>query len=128
MSGKAVEDHELKCPDCDSSMALMKDRHGIRYRCRDLDCRGAHGAHPDGKPFGIPADAETRRARIEAHDAFDRIWKSKKMDRGRAYIWLRQEMQVDEVGSHIGQFDVTMCKKLVATVRNCWPELFPFDD
>lgn len=109
-------------------MAIVRDHFGIRYRCRSLECKGAHGCHPDGKPMGTPANAETRRARMQAHDALDRLWKSKKMSRGGAYAWMRQELSLSDTEAHVGSFDVIMCKKLVDTVRNCYPELFPFED
>lgn len=127
VDGKAMTDHELHCPDCGDSMALMKDRNFVGYKCRSLECRGSHGCHPDGSPVGKPADAKTRKARILAHDTFDRIWKSKKMTRGRAYVWMRHELGMAEDECHIGSFDAETCKKLVQAVRASFPDLFPFD-
>lgn len=109
-------------------MALMKDRNSVGYRCRSLDCRGSHAAHPDGSPVGKPADAKTRKARITAHEAFDRIWRTKRMTRDRAYVWMRHELGLSKEECHIGSFDVATCKKLVQKVRECYPDLFPFDD
>lgn len=128
VGGKALQEHELECPDCGDSMALLNDRYGTRYRCRDLECKGAHGAHPDGRPLGEPVDAATRKARIEAHDAFDRIWRAKRMSRSAAYAWMRSEFSLSEEEAHIGKFPAITCRQLVLKVKNSFPELFPFDD
>jgi hypothetical protein len=127
VDGKAMQDYELCCPDCGDSMALMKDRNFVGYRCRSLDCRGSHASHPDGSPVGTPADARTRKARTLAHEAFDRVWRTKKMTRGRAYAWMRNELGMTEEECHIGSFDVETCRRLVQKVRGYYPDLFPFD-
>jgi hypothetical protein len=128
LDGRAMEDHELSCPDCGDSMALMKDRNFVGYKCRTLECRGSHGAHRGGKPLGTPADATTRKARIEAHAVFDRLWESKKITRDRAYAWMRQELCLNKEECHIGSFDVATCKRLVQRIREAYPDLFPFND
>lgn len=128
VQGQVMQEHELDCPDCGDSMTLVADRVFTGYRCRNLECRGVHGCHPDGTPVGTPADRDTRKARMRAHEAFDRLWKTEKMTRTRAYIWLANMLDVERDKCHIGLFDVTMCKKLIQTVKNCYPELFPFDD
>lgn len=85
-----VEEYEVFCAECGSKMKLRfshkYDRHF--YGCvRFPDCLGAHGAHPDGKPLGIPASKETRSARIRAHAAFDKLWQGAdaRMNRNQAY-------------------------------------------
>jgi len=128
VDGRAMDDYELSCPDCGDSMALMKERNFVGYKCRSRDCRGSHAAHPDGRPVGTPADARTRKARALAHDAFDRIWRTKRMTRDLAYAWMRQELSLSKEECHIGSFDGPTCKKLVQTVRESFPDLFPFDD
>lgn len=127
VDGRPMKDHGLTCPDCGDSMAIMKDKSFIGYRCRSLDCRGSHAAHPDGRPVGTPADARTRRARVEAHEAFDRVWKYGRMSRDQAYLWMQESLGIKSSKCHIGSFDVATCRKLVQTVKNCYPELFPFD-
>ena len=108
-------------------MAIMAERGTVGYKCRSLNCRGSHACHPNGSPVGTPAVAKVRKARIRAHAAFDRLWQSKLMTRDRAYAWMRERLGLTEDESHIGRFDETMCQRLVETVRNCHPELFPFD-
>ena len=70
--------HKKDCPDCGAPMELVPSQLGEDrwyYRCTTYpDCRGSHGAHPDGSPLGIPADAETREYRKLAHAAFDKLW------------------------------------------------------
>ena len=35
------------------------------------ECKGAHGAHPNGKPLGTPANEETKQLRQIAHTYLD---------------------------------------------------------
>jgi hypothetical protein len=72
------------CPECGERMVLRASRYGLFYGCERFPlCNAAHGAHRDtGKPLGVPADAETKRARIRAHDAFDTLWKTGRTVRG----------------------------------------------
>jgi ssDNA-binding Zn-finger/Zn-ribbon topoisomerase 1 len=79
-------------------------------------CSGIHGAHPDGRPLGIPADAETKRARIAAHAAFDRLWRGGQMSRGEAYRWLQTALGMTKEEAHIGRFDAATCARVVAAV------------
>lgn len=83
-------------------------------------CEGIIGAHPDGRPLGIPADNETKGARIRAHAMFDTIWKdagSNQLSRKGAYAWMRKAMGLTKEQAHIGNFDKTQCEQLVDHVR-----------
>jgi len=107
-------------------MELRGINEKLYYVCISVGCKGIHGSHPDGKPLGIPAKANIRKARSAAHIAFDRIWEHKKMTRTEAYAWLSKIMGVQE--AHIGNFDAEQCRKIVTTVKTEFPELFPFSD
>ena len=50
---------------------------------------------------------------MRAHDAFDPIWKSRKMSRKKAYSWLAEKLKLPEEKTHIGMFDIGMCKKVI---------------
>lgn len=97
-------------------MVLRESRYGKFWGCsRYPDCRGTHGAHQaDGRPLGIPADKETKKARIEAHAAFDLLWKGREMSRTDAYRWLGEAMGLAPEERHIGQFTKEQCARLVA--------------
>lgn len=103
----------LNCPDCGAPMALRSGRHGPFYSCtRYPACKGSHGAHPDGRPLGTPADAATRAARVAAHRAFDRLWsRAVPGSRKRAYAWLASELGVAVV--HMGEMDAATCARVV---------------
>jgi ssDNA-binding Zn-finger/Zn-ribbon topoisomerase 1 len=115
----------LLCPECGAPMVLRtttKHYYGNGqprkfYGCtRYPECGGAHGAHPNGEPIGIPADAETKRARMAAHDAFDRLWKGElggTMTRKQAYRELQRVMGMTEEQAHIGRMDKQQCARLV---------------
>lgn len=83
------------------------------YRCAPC---GAHvGCHPGTtNPLGRLANAELRKAKMDAHAAFDPLWKGKKRARRQAYAWLAHELGIDVSRCHIGEFDVAQCRRVVA--------------
>lgn len=92
------------------------------------------GVHPGTfKPLGRLADSELRRAKRDAHAAFDPLWmKRLELDkregkgttrnkaRGRGYKWLAEQLGVDAKNCHIGHMDVAQCRRVVevCTRRN----------
>lgn len=134
-----MTDETIPCPECDGHLVLRRSKHGLFYGCsRFPRCRAAHGAHPDGTPLGVPAGPETKQARIRAHEAFDRLWKSietlydrplddsakrraLKAARRRAYAWLRVMLELTEEECHIGRFDKTTCDRVVEICEGVTP-------
>jgi ssDNA-binding Zn-finger/Zn-ribbon topoisomerase 1 len=114
---------KVTCGECGADMVL---RQSPKYPapfwgCTQFpECRGTHGAHPDGRPLGIPANRETKDKRIEAHKHFDPIWEQKLMTRKEAYRRLAKEMGVAEV--HIGESDIETCEKIIQISRQIWHE------
>jgi hypothetical protein len=53
------------------------------------------------------------KARIEAHRAFDPLWKFDVMSRDGAYEWLARKMNLSKDACHIGLFDETQCAQVV---------------
>jgi len=106
--------HAVSCGDCGAAMVLRASRYRPFYSCsRFPACRGSHGAHPDGSPLGVPADAATRQARTDAHAAFDRTWRGgAKGARQRAYAWLAGKMGRKVV--HIGEMSAAECAEVIA--------------
>jgi ssDNA-binding Zn-finger/Zn-ribbon topoisomerase 1 len=102
------------CPECGAEMVLRGSRFGLFYGCeRYPDCKAAHGAHANGKPLGVPANEETKKARIAAHNAFDQLWKSGKMKRKDAYKWLSKALEMKIEKCHIGAFDAETCERVI---------------
>lgn len=115
--------YQVPCPDCSKLMELRRSRfkNSWWYACPDWpSCQGCHGAHPDGKPLGKPANQETRNLRRAAHALFDPIYecypkgKQRREARWRAYMWLAYAMGVDIKLAHIGEFDADQCRQLIA--------------
>lgn len=114
-------EYALKCAQCGSPMRLRYSRKHDRhfYGCTSWpDCDGTHGAHPDGRPLGKPADKVTKSARMRAHEAFDQLWKGDAplMTRAQAYSWLEAYFDLDEGEGHIGRFTKEQCEMLVAAM------------
>lgn len=108
------------CPTCSNPMELQqtnKWRYPHNNRPRWFWRCGAdevtHGAHPDGRPLGTPADDETKAARIEAHSALDDLIAVKVWDKRRAYEWMQQAMGLTPEQAHIGRFYKKQCEALM---------------
>ena len=124
----------VNCGECGAPMRLRETK---KYWTRDgepkkffgcsrwPECNGIHGAHPDGTPLGIPANAVTKAARIRAHDAFDRLWKDETspLTRKQAYAWMQAAMGLTKEQAHIGNFDLIQCDTLIERVKAYATEL-----
>jgi len=90
------------------------------YRC--APCNAYVGCHPGTiTPLGRLANAELRKAKMNAHAAFDPLWRQGYMCRRQAYEWLAQELGIDSEDCHIGMFDVATCKQVVDVCQNAEP-------
>lgn len=102
------------------SKVIYGKSYGMIYLCRH--CDAYVGVHKEtDKPLGRLADAELRRWKRDAHEAFDPLWKCGRF-RGRrnaAYQWLSERLGLPVEKTHIGMFDVCLCEK---TVQICLTE------
>jgi ssDNA-binding Zn-finger/Zn-ribbon topoisomerase 1 len=116
MSESAAERlHALPCPECGASLRLRKSKFGQFYGCERWPlCTGTHGAHPDGRPLGVPANTEAKAARHEAHLALEKI--EAIMGRTAAYKWLATVLHIERVDCHIGLFGIEQCQRVVGAV------------
>jgi len=53
-----------------------------------------------------------------AHRAFDPFWKSGSRSRKQAYAWLAELLGIPVEETHIGMFDVYLCKRVVELCEN----------
>lgn len=115
--------NNISCGECGSPMVLRKSAKFPKpfWGCsRFPDCRGTHGAHADGRPLGVPANKETKAARIEAHRVFDVIWQNNFMSRSQAYKLLAKKLGVKQV--HIGESDIETCEKIMRACKEIFYE------
>lgn len=113
---------DLKCGECGALMILRKSRKfGTPfYGCsRFPECRGTHGAHPDGRPRGIPGDRKTNEARNHAREFVDRLWKRGLMTRNQAHAWMRQTMKTGD--DSFSSFTIEQCEHLVQAMQRGSP-------
>lgn len=129
--------HFLDCPDCGSKMQLRKSKfsNGLWYACEFYpQCKGSHGAHPDGKPLGRPADGVTKHWRIKAHDLLDPIYecypkgRPRRHARWRAYMWVAYAMNLSMVDAHIGLFTIEQCQQLIGFIQAENYIIAPYED
>lgn len=116
---EGIAHQDLACPECGSPMELaFSDRFFYRksgqrrpyYRCYKYpECKGTHGAHPNGAPLGKPATHEVRQLRIRVHAALDRIypWKTKK-GRRATNKWLLEHGLGE---GHVANMGAEECKR-----------------
>ena len=113
-----------KCPYCGARSALVKGQviyprrpdlfSKFFYQC--APCDAYVGCHPTGTgkiPLGRLANAELRRAKSDAHAAFDQLWRNGNMSRHQAYKFLARELGLAASETHIGMFDLNQCKRVV---------------
>ena len=93
--------------------------YGPVWDCRACDAYvGVNGL--TGLPHGTLANKELRYWRKLAHAMFDPLWQKKKhgVSRHAAYQHLARFLGVPEGVTHIGMFDVVLCKSVVRLCSN----------
>jgi len=119
LSDTGVKEHDVTCPSCQSKMVLKNSKYGLFYSCSTwpkCDCK--HSAHQGtGEPMGVPADKETRQARITAHPEFDQLWKGHRaaISRKEAYSTVGKAMGLAEL--HIGSLTKVQCIHLISLLK-----------
>jgi hypothetical protein len=97
---------------------------GKVYLCRP--CNAWVGTHQGGAtPKGRLANATLRKLKIEAHAAFDPLWRAamklrgwkKNEARNRAYDWLSKSMDIPRSECHIGMFNEQRCSEAIQICR-----------
>lgn len=108
------------CPYCGRKAEYVDSKvvygrsYGMIYLCRN--CLAYVGVHKGtDRPLGRLANAELRRWKNAAHDAFDPLWKYGRFKgrRSAAYSWLASKMGLPIEQTHIGMFDVPECKQVI---------------
>ena len=112
----------MTCPYCSEPAALVTGEAIYPHRpdlytkkfWRCAPCDAHVGCHPGSeKALGRLADAELRRAKMQAHAVFDPLWKSGKYSRSGAYQMLAHKLGLKKADCHIGMFDVDQCKRVI---------------
>lgn len=115
----------IKCPYCGSRAFLRpasviygakaSDPTAPYYVCAHYPaCDSYVAAHRRTRlPMGTLANAQLRRKRIQAHAAFDRLWKDGLMNKRQAYLWLQAKLDLPEQEAHIGRFSAFRCDQVI---------------
>jgi hypothetical protein len=114
------------CSEC-GVKAVLKDSkiiYGISYGRKVWVCPNHPkcdqyvGCHKGtDKPLGKLCNQETRGYRIRAHEAFDRLWKSRIITRENAY---RELEFFFNRRIHIGESDIETCKAIIEWSNSLW--------
>lgn len=89
---------------------------------------GTHAGSKVHKPLGRLANAELRKAKVAAHEAFDWLWKSGKSSRQDAYTWLAGAMGMSIQECHIGMFNERQCYEVVSIMSRRKDEILDDGD
>lgn len=122
---KKIIPEEVYCDYCgrkaefvDSKIIYGKS-YGMIYLCRN--CMAYVGVHKGtAKPLGRLANAQLRYWKKRAHASFDPLWKYGRFkgSRNAAYAWLAKSLNLPVEETHIGMFDVGMCKRVIQICSN----------
>jgi hypothetical protein len=106
------------CPYCGRTAEYVDSKvvygrsYGMIYLCRP--CNAYVGVHKGTDvPLGRIADSALRKWKNAAHAAFDPLWQSGKYTRHGAYAWLSKQLGISRKKTHIGKFDIDLCKRTV---------------
>lgn len=124
----------IDCPYCHAPAKFLASSEVV-YHGRDYGpiyicapCKAWCGCHPGTtRPLGRLANKELRGWKMKVHAAFDPIWQArferkhavdprykKGMARGGRYRKLAELMGIPKEETHIGMFDVELCKRAIA--------------
>ncbi|MFM7824317.1 MAG: zinc-finger-containing protein, partial [Bacteroidota bacterium] len=82
------------------------------FRCVNSQDHYVGRYHGSGKSYGIIADAELRKLKMEGHKHFDLLWSGPAKyfeSRQAAYDWLSAQMNIPIERTHFGMFFPEMC-------------------
>jgi len=83
----------------------------IYFRCEPCDAHvGTHDG--TGEPLGTLANKSLRMARMDAHQAFDQMWREHVVHRSFAYRWLRNRMGLERA-AHVGGMTEEECQVVI---------------
>lgn len=137
MARQPIQNIEPVCIEC-GKMGVMTTGEAIYPHRPDLwskpffrcECGAYVGAHPGTEiPLGYPAGPATRRARNDAHAAFDPLWKAKAARdgigkgkaRGLGYAWLSRTLGIEPAACHISHMSAADALRVVAACRKPKP-------
>lgn len=118
---------KVKCPYCKEPARLVTGEivythrpdlyHKLFWYCQP--CRAWVGTHyGTEKPLGRLANKELRQLKIQAHAAFDPMWREGFLKRNKAYRWLADQLKIPYKKCHIGYFDEEMCRRVIEVCQN----------
>ncbi|WP_326975340.1 zinc-finger-containing protein [Caproicibacter sp. BJN0012] len=117
---------QIKCPYCGAQAVLRpasvvygketKSKESYLYVCsRWPQCDAYVGTHrKDLSPMGTLANGDLRHKRILAHKALESLWKSSRMEKRQAYVWLQAKLGLNSQQTHIAKFSEFMCDQVIA--------------
>lgn len=125
---------QVRCPYCGAKATLRPasavygdgaKTDAYLYVCdRYPKCDAYVTAHQKSKlPMGTLANGDLRNKRIQAHKAFDWLWKSGLMTKRQAYKWMQAKLALSEDQAHIAKYSEYMCDVLIALCEQTYTNI-----
>lgn len=87
-------------------------KHQFFYQCNS--CGASVNCHKNTKsPCGKLADKYTKKLRLHAHEALDKIWKNCYLSREECYEWLAESLKIKKEECHISNFNQQQLKEVI---------------
>lgn len=102
--------NKIYCPKCGKEAKRTQTKYGIRNYCPE------HNLWSWGNAPMV--DRKTHKARTEAHNHFDFLWKSKTLTRTQAYAWLAKSLCISKEECHMKKMDYERAKQVSRLCRN----------
>lgn len=116
----------MKCPDCGAEMVLRETKKFTYpknkrprkfYGCSNWPkCNATHGAHPDGKPLGFPADSATKLWRSKTHKKIDELLALTGWTQNEYYKWISEQLGIEEKKVHVGNMNISQCTIIMSRI------------
>jgi len=107
---------KVKCPEHHVELFPQETRYGTRWACPTEGCTMVawqkYGLYRN-QPISVPANYETRQARIAAHTVFDKLWKSGEFKRAQVYKLLSKYLGLSSRKTHISHFNAPQCRRVI---------------
>jgi hypothetical protein len=117
---------QLECPYCKAKAILrpasmvygptLKEKGRHLYLCSNWPACDAYvSAHKSSLlPMGTLANGDLRHKRILAHRALYTFQRYSHMETWAVYLWLQMQLGLGRERTHIGQFSLEQCEKVIA--------------
>jgi ssDNA-binding Zn-finger/Zn-ribbon topoisomerase 1 len=122
---------KIICPNCGAKMILKNTQKFFYkngeprkfYGCSRFPlCTSTHGAHPDGRPLGIPVTQKIKTLRVKVHFMCNQVWGNWNDIDSRVKREMYNWMKENAPKTHIGEMNEEELLKTEELLKNILKE------